>query len=443
VARPLVALVGRPNVGKSTLFNRLVGARVAIVEDLPGTTRDRLHGTFEWQGRWMSVVDTGGIVPGIEEDISESVFEQVQLAIDEADSIVFVVDSRSGIVPVDADIADLLRRTSKPIVLAVNKIDNVKQESAMLEFHALGLGDPVPVSAERGLGTGDLLDAVVATLPPPEGEEDDDSATRVAIVGRPNVGKSSLVNALVGKKRTVVSDTPGTTRDAVDTEIEVDGERIVLVDTAGIRRRGKVTHGVERYSVLRALRAIERCDVAVLLVDATVPHAAQDAHVAGFIQEESKGLIVAVNKWDLVPKETNTMKQYERMLRESYKFMPYVPFVFISAKTGQRIQNVLQLAMEIREERMKRIPTGPLNEAVQRALHEHQAPSHRGKLLKLFYITQVSVNPPTFVVKVNDPELAHFGFKRYLENRLRDRFGFFGTPIKLYFRPRGREERAG
>jgi GTPase len=442
LSRPLVALVGRPNVGKSTLFNRLVGARVAIVEDLPGTTRDRLHGTFEWRGRAASVVDTGGIVPGVSEDVTESVFEQVQLAIEEADTIVFVLDSRSGVTPVDEDIADMLRRTNKPLILAVNKVDNVKQESSALEFHALGLGDPTPVSAERGLGVGDLLDVIVDALPPAVEEEVETDSVRVAIVGRPNVGKSSLVNALVGKKRTVVSATPGTTRDAIDTEIEIDERRVILVDTAGIRRRGKVEQGIERYSVIRALRAIERCDVAVLLVDATVPVAAQDAHLAGFVHEEAKGLVVAVNKWDLIPKESNTMAQYERRLREAYKFMPYVPIVFISAKTGQRIQNVLQLVLQIRTERMKRIATGPLNDAVQRALHEHQAPSHRGRLLKLLYITQVGVDPPTFVVKVNEPELAHFGFKRYLENRLRDRFGFFGTPIRLYFRARGRSERA-
>ncbi|HCF99938.1 MAG TPA: ribosome biogenesis GTPase Der [Chloroflexi bacterium] len=440
--RPLVALVGRPNVGKSTLFNRLVGARVAIVEDFPGTTRDRLHGTFDWRGRIASVVDTGGIVPGVSEDVTESVFEQIQIAIEEADTIVFVLDSRTGVTPVDEDIADMLRRTSKPLILAVNKVDNVKQESSALEFHALGLGDPIPVSAERGLGVGDLLDAIVDTLPPAIEEEAETDSVRVAIVGRPNVGKSSLVNALVGKKRTVVSPTPGTTRDAIDTEIELDEQRVILVDTAGIRRRGKVEQGIERYSVIRALRAVERCDVAVLLVDATVPVAAQDAHLAGFVHEEAKGLVVAVNKWDLIPKESNTMGQYERMLREAYKFMPYIPIVFISAKTGQRIQNVLQLALQIRAERMKRVPTGPLNDAVQRALHEHQAPSHRGRLLKLLYITQVGVDPPTFVVKVNEPDLAHFGFKRYLENRLRDRFGFFGTPIRLYFRARGRSERA-
>jgi GTP-binding protein len=415
---------------------------VAIVEDFPGTTRDRLHGTFDWRGRIASVVDTGGIVPGVSEDVTESVFEQIQIAIEEADTIVFVLDSRTGVTPVDEDIADMLRRTSKPLILAVNKVDNVKQESSALEFHALGLGDPIPVSAERGLGVGDLLDAIVDTLPPAIEEEAETDSVRVAIVGRPNVGKSSLVNALVGKKRTVVSPTPGTTRDAIDTEIELDEQRVILVDTAGIRRRGKVEQGIERYSVIRALRAVERCDVAVLLVDATVPVAAQDAHLAGFVHEEAKGLVVAVNKWDLIPKESNTMGQYERMLREAYKFMPYIPIVFISAKTGQRIQNVLQLALQIRAERMKRVPTGPLNDAVQRALHEHQAPSHRGRLLKLLYITQVGVDPPTFVVKVNEPDLAHFGFKRYLENRLRDRFGFFGTPIRLYFRARGRSERA-
>lgn len=444
MTRPLVALVGRPNVGKSTLFNRLVGRRVAIVEDRPGTTRDRLYGVFDWRGRTASVVDTGGILPGIEEDTATGVFEQVQIGIDEADTIVLVVDTRAGVNPVDADVAELLRRTNKPIVVAANKVDNVRQEQNALEFFALGLGDPIPVSAERGIGTGDLLDRIVETLPPLTGDENEEAqGLRVAIVGRPNVGKSSLVNALVGRKRAVVSNVPGTTRDAVDTEIEVDGERVTLVDTAGIRRRGKVEQGLERYSVLRALRAVERCDVAVLLVDATVPHAAQDAHLAGFIQEEAKGLIVAVNKWDLIAKETNTMARYERELRETYKFLPYVPIVFISAQTGQRIRNVLEIALRIQGERMKRITTGQLNDAIQRALAEHQAPSHRGKLLKLYYMTQVAVNPPTFVVKVNDPEIAHFGFRRYLENRLRDRFGFFGTPIRLYFRPRGQRERVG
>lgn len=422
------------------MFNRLVGERRAIVEDLPGTTRDRLYGEFEWRGRKVAVVDTGGIIPGMQEDMAESVYEQAELAIREADAIVLLVDSRAGVTPVDEEIAQILRRSSKPVVVAANKADNVNQETAALEFHALGLTDPVPFSAARGLNTGELLDAVVDTLPPGDlmGDEDDEEVTRVSIVGRPNVGKSSLVNTLTGEQRTVVSEVPGTTRDAVDTELKYKGHTIILVDTAGIRRRGKIEAGIERYSVLRAFRAIDRADVAVLLIDATEPTAAQDMHVAGFVQEESKGLIVAVNKWDLVVKDSSTLQEYERALRSRYNFLPYVPIVFISAKTGQRVTQVLDLALSIKSERGKRIATGPLNDALRRILAEHQPPSSRGRLLKVFYITQVAINPPTFVVKVNDPELAHFGFKRFLENRLRERFGFFGTPIRVYYRPRGR-----
>jgi GTP-binding protein len=442
VVKPLIALVGRPNVGKSTLFNRLVGGRVAIVEDLPGTTRDRLYGEFDWLGRDIAVVDTGGIVPGVEEDISQSVFEQAQIAIDEADLVLFMVDLRAGITPVDQEIAEFLRRSDKPLLLVVNKADNVKQELEAVEFHALGLGDPIPVSAGRGLNTGDLLDRIVAELPPAGEEEVEEDVAHIAIVGRPNVGKSSLLNALTGESRSVVSEVPGTTRDAIDTRLIYNDQPIVLVDTAGIRRRGKIQRGVEKYSVIRAFRAIDRADVAVLLLDATEPTAAQDAHVAGFVLEEAKGLVVAVNKWDLVPKDTHTMRRYERALREHFKFLPYVPIVFISAKTGQRIERVIDLALEIVAERRKRIPTAVLNEAVRRALAEHQAPSSGGRLLKVFYVTQVSVGPPTFVIKVNDPELVHFGFRRFLENRLREKFGFFGTPIRMYFRPRGRESAA-
>ncbi|MGI8827760.1 MAG: ribosome biogenesis GTPase Der [Chloroflexota bacterium] len=439
MVKPLVALVGRPNVGKSTLFNRLVGERVAIVEDVPGTTRDRLYGEFEWRGRDVSVVDTGGIFPGSEEDVSESVFEQAQLAIDEADVIVFLTDGRSGPTPVDEEITDLLRRANKPVILAVNKADNIRQDQQALEFHKLGIGDPLPLSAIRGLGTGDLLDRIVELLPPRESEQQNEEVARVAIVGRPNVGKSSLVNALLGKPRTIVSPIPGTTRDAVDTTIDFKGRPVVLVDTAGIRRRGKIVHGVERYSVFRALRAVDRADVAVLLVDANEPAAAQDAHVAGFVQERAIGLVVAVNKWDLIEKDSRTMAEYESNIRHQLKFLPYVPIVFISAKTGQRIENVLDLALEIREERKKRIGTGVLNEALRRALSEHHPPSSGGKLVKLFYMTQVAIDPPTFVGWVNDPSLVHFSFKRFLENQLRERFGFFGTPIRLFFRPRGRE----
>ncbi|MGI8969007.1 MAG: ribosome biogenesis GTPase Der [Chloroflexota bacterium] len=440
MSKPLVALVGRPNVGKSTLFNRLVGQRTAIVEDVPGTTRDRLYGEFDWAGRDIAVADTGGIVPDAEEDVPESVFEQAQVAIEQADVVLFMVDQRSGLLPGDEDIADMLRRSGKPVLLVVNKADNVRQEMHAAEFHALGLGDPLAVSALRGLNTGDLLDAVVDHLPPPEEqEESEDAAIRVAIVGRPNVGKSSLVNALTGTKRTIVSPVPGTTRDAIDTSVLFKDQPIVLVDTAGIRRPGKIMRGLEQYSVLRAFRAVDRADVVVLVVDATEPVAAQDAHVAGFVQEQAKGLVVAVNKWDLIPKDSHTMSEYERMLRTQFHFMPYVPIIFISAVTGQRIEQVLEVALSIGEERRKRISTGVLNDALQRSLAEHQPPSTRGRILKVFYVTQVGIDPPTFVFKVNDPELVHFGFKRFLENRLRERFGFFGTPIRLYFRPRGRE----
>jgi GTP-binding protein len=436
MVKPLLALVGRPNVGKSTLFNRLVGERTAIVEDVPGTTRDRLYGEFEWRGREIAVVDTGGMVPDSVEDVESGIFEQAQIAVDEADVVAFLVDLRGGVTPVDQEIANLLRRADKPVLVLVNKADNVQQELQSVEFHELGLGDPIPVSAVRGLNIGDLLDRVVDSLPAPEPEAEDVDTVRVAIVGRPNVGKSSLVNALTGEQRALVSAVPGTTRDAVDTRIEFKEQPIVLVDTAGIRRRGKIRPGIERYSVLRAFRAIDRADVAILLIDATEPVVAQDAHVAGFVQQEAKGIVVAVNKWDLVPKDSHTMQQFERTLRRQFNFLPWVPIVFISAKTGQRIENVLDLALSIRDERSKRIPTGVLNESVRRALAEHQAPSAGGRQLKILYITQVGIDPPTFVVKVNDPKLVHFGFRRFLENRLREKFGFFGTPMRMYFRER-------
>jgi GTP-binding protein len=436
MTKPLIALVGRPNVGKSTLFNRLVGERVAIVEDIPGTTRDRLYGEFEWRGRDIAVVDTGGMVPDSGEEVEAGIFEQARIALQEADVVLFMVDLRAGITPIDEEIADLLRRAAKPILVVANKADNARQELESVEFHALGLGDPMPVSAIRGLNTGDLLDRIFELLPLVEPEAEPDEVARVAIVGRPNVGKSSLVNALTGKERALVSGVPGTTRDAVDTRIEFKDRPVILVDTAGIRRRGKIGRGIERYSVLRAFRAIDRSDVAILLVDATEPVVAQDAHVAGFVQQEATGIVVAVNKWDLVPKDSHTMQQYERALRRQFNFMPWVPIVFISAKTGQRIENVLDLALAIQEERTKRIPTGVLNEAVRRDLAEHPPQSSGGKRLNVLYVTQVGIGPPTFVVKVNDPSLVHFGFRRFLENRLRERFGFAGTPIRIFFRER-------
>lgn len=440
MAEPLVALVGRPNVGKSTLFNRLIGERRAIVEDVPGTTRDRLYGGYHWNGRDVSIIDTGGLALDTAESLPRSVMDQARVAIDEADVIVMVADVRDGVTPLDQELANVLRRAGKPVVVAVNKADNRALMRGAVELHALGLGDPVAVSAERGLATGDLLDVIDTHLPQRAHEPEDVDAVRIAIVGRPNVGKSSLLNTLLGTERMVISPTPGTTRDAVDTAMQYKGHQLILVDTAGIRRRGRVVQGIEHYSVLRAQRAIDRADVAVLVVDATEPLAAQDAHIAGFVEEKGKGLVVAVNKWDLVQKTGTTMAEYERALREELKFVPYVPFVFISAVTGQRATQVLEHALSVQEEREKRVTTGQLNDAVRRAIAGHEPSGRQGRVLRVLYIVQVGVAPPTFVAFVNDPDLVHFSFRRFLENRLREQFGFFGSPIRIVFR--GRQSRA-
>ena len=433
---PLVALVGRPNVGKSRLFNRLIGERKAIVEDVPGTTRDRLYGRYDWGGREVALVDTGGLLTGAAEDMARAVMAQAGVAIEEADVLVLVVDGRDGVMPVDIDIAARLRQSGKPVVLAVNKADNKAQMDEAVIFHALALGDPIAISAERGLGTGDLLDAIDERLPPPSEDPTDADSTRLAIVGRPNVGKSSIVNALLGTERVVVSPKPGTTRDAVDTELKHHGRTIVLIDTAGIRRRGRIEQGIEKYSVLRAHRAIDRADVAALVVDATELLAAQDAHIAGFVEEEGKGLVVVVNKWDLIEKTGTTINEFERALREQLKFVDYAPIIFVSALTKQRLPNILDIAQSVAAERRKRIPTGQLNEVVRWAVADYQPPARQGKRVQILYATQVAVEPPTFVFFVNDPELIHFSYRRFLENRLRERFGFMGTPIRLSFRAR-------
>ena len=469
--KPLVAIVGRPNVGKSTFFNRMIGERVAIVEDRPGTTRDRIYGDTDWNGRDFTLIDTGGLELGTDipvgqvgldgqpGDIMKRVQAQAQLAIEEADVIVFIVDARTGITAADEEVAEMLRRTNKPVILAANKADNAARRLDAVEFYTQGLGEPITISSIQGTGTGDLLDVIVDALPPeeerPEEEEEDEDVVRVAILGRPNVGKSSLLNAILGFQRSIVSDVPGTTRDAIDTEMEFEGKKVILVDTAGIRRRGRVGPGVEKYSVLRASRAIDRCDVALLLVDASEGLAAQDTHIAGEIQDKSKGVVVVVNKWDLaqaqrraaregdIPKpneEIESAERYRKIIAEGLKFIPYAPIVFASAKTGYHVQSLLETVLGIADMRFLRISTSRLNEAVQDAVRRHNPTVNRGKVLKIYYATQARVNPPTFVFFVNDPQALHFSYERYLENQLRAAFGFKGTGIRMYFRARPKSE---
>lgn len=445
-------------MGKSTLFNRIAGERIAIVEDLPGTTRDRLYADSDWTGAPFTLVDTGGIElvagdpsgtdarrGGEPLSVSSASFrreirEQAQIAIDEADVVVFLVDVKEGVTGGDQDVADVLRRSQKPVVLAVNKADNLTRGLAAVEFYELGLGDPVVISALHGLGVGDLLDEIVKNFPIREEEEDDD-ALKIAIIGRPNVGKSSLLNALLGQERTIVSDIPGTTRDAIDMRLSWEGEPVVLIDTAGIRRRGRIEQGVEKYSVMRALRAVQRADVVALVIDAAQGLTAQDAHVASYALDEWKGIILVVNKWDLVEKDSNTMNEYTRSLQTGLKFIDYVPMIFISALTRQRVQKVIPLARHVQSQRSMRIPTAALNKLVQDAAVKHRAPGKTGKLLRIYYASQVEIQPPTFMFFVNDVELVHFSYRRYLENQIRRAFPFEGTPIKLLFRNRAEREK--
>jgi GTPase len=450
--KPVVALVGRPNVGKSTLFNRLVGEPVAIVDDTPGTTRDRLFGEAEWIGRYFDIVDTGGIDPtsgGGKEPLSigsadyiRQIRTQAELAVQEADAVLFLVDAISGVTPADREVAQILRRNQKmidgnptpPVFLVVNKSDNATQRMGAPEFYELGMGDPYPVSAVHGTGTGDLLDDLVGSFPDTEEEEDD--SVKIAIVGKPNAGKSSLLNRLTGMERAIVSDIPGTTRDAIDTQLDFDGVPLTLIDTAGIRRRGRVEPGVEKYSVIRAMRAIERADVALLMIDATSGITAQDAHIAGYIVEAWKSTVVLVNKWDAIEKDTYTINTYTERIRQDLNFMDYVPILFISAKTGQRVDQVLPLALRVQEERLVRLTTGQINRVIQAAQDAHPAPSKAGKSLRMYYGTQVRSDPPTFMIYVNDPKLAHFTYMRYLENRLRAEYSFTGTPIRIVLKSR-------
>ena len=438
---PIVALVGRPNVGKSTLFNRLIGEHRAVVHDQPGTTRDRLYGTVEWRDREFAVIDTGGI--GLETDDGDLLADvrlQAEEAMREADVIVWVVDASTGLTAADSEVADYLRPSRKPVILCANKAENQRRQmDALAEFSTIGFGDePILISALHGEGTGDLLDAIVEWFPRAARAapaEDVPPAVSIAIVGRPNVGKSSLVNGLLGRQRSIVRDEAGTTRDAIDTLIERDGQAILLIDTAGIRRRGRIQPGVEKFSVMRAVRAIERADVAVLLIDATEGVLAQDTHVAGYVDEAAKGLIVAVNKWDLVEKHPKTQQEYTQILRRELKFADWAPVVYISAKTGQRVERVISTALAIQAERTKRVPTPRLNDLIRRAVDNHPL-TDRGRQLKIYYTAQTGTSPPRFTCFVNDPKMVHFSYVRYLANTLRGEFAFEGTPIRIEFRGR-------
>ncbi len=450
--KPLVALVGRPNVGKSTLFNRIVGKRLAVVSETPGTTRDRLYADAEWGGADFLLVDTGGIellegwhTEPLSEDSEQFlplIRQQAEMAIATADAVILVVDGRGGLTAADREVGEILRRSQKPTFIAANKLESTKLWDTAYEFYELGVGEVFPVSALHGTGVGDLLDAVVETLPPYEEEEAAGDTIKVALLGRPNVGKSTLLNKILGEERAIVSPIAGTTRDAIDTHFTWEERSFTLIDTAGIRRRGKIDPGVEKYSVLRALRVLRRADVALLLIDAVEGLTAQDTHIAGMITEENVSVIVLVNKWDAIAKDTYTINEYTDTLRQGLNFLPYVPFLFVSALTGQRINRILPQVVAVSEGRALRIPTGELNKLMREAVSQHAPPGKAGLRVKFFYATQVSVAPPTFVFFVNKPEWVHFSYQRYLENQIRAAYPFPGTPIKLIFRPRS-EDRFG
>ena len=440
--KPLVAIIGRQNVGKSTLFNRIIGRRLAIVEDLPGTTRDRLYGDAIWQGRTFAIVDTGGLVPGSQDGLLVSVLAQAREAISAADAIVFVVDALAGATAEDEEIVDTLRRARKPIIVAANKADTEERRLGAADFYSLGLGEVHATSALHGTGVAELLDAVVAAFPPAVGgeAERESEAAYVAIVGRTSVGKSSLLNAILREERAIVSPVPGTTRDATDTALQWHGQKVILIDTAGIRKRGSILPGVEKYSVLRSLKAMDRADVVLLLIDAVDGVTAQDAHIAGYILEANKSVVVVVNKWDLLQKDSATLDAYKVHIREQLKFIPYAPVLFVSARTRQRIDQVLETAIRVREQRYQRISTGDLNDLVQESVARHSPPSKAGKRLKFYYATQPAVDPPTLVFFVNDKRLVHFSYERFLENRIRERWGFEGTPLVMRFQGRQKEK---
>ena len=437
MSKPVVAVVGRPNVGKSTLFNVLAGERIAIVKDTPGVTRDRIYADASWLDHNFTLIDTGGIEPDSKDIILSQMREQAQIAIDTADVILFLTDVRQGLLDADDKVADLLRRSGKPVVLVVNKVDSFEKFMPdVYEFYNLGIGEPVPISAASMLGIGDMLDEVIRHFPKKSGEEEEDDRPKVAIIGKPNVGKSSLVNRLLGENRVIVSDIAGTTRDAVDTAIRYNGEEYVFIDTAGLRRKSKVKEDLERYSIIRAVTAVERADVTLLVIDATEGVTEQDAKIAGLAHDRGKGIVIVVNKWDAVEKDDKTMQKHTERIRQILSFMPYAEIMFISAKTGQRTGKIFDMIRMVMENNSMRISTGVLNEIVTEAVAMQQPPSDKGKRLKIYYSTQVSVKPPTFVIFVNEKQLMHFSYVRYLENRIRDAFGFRGTSLKFIIRER-------
>lgn len=437
MSKPVVAIVGRPNVGKSTLFNALAGEKIAIVKDTPGVTRDRIYAEVNWLDKEFTLIDTGGIEPDSRDVILSQMREQAQIAIDTADVILFMTDVKQGLVDSDSKVADMLRRSHKPVILVVNKVDNFnKMMPDVYEFYNLGIGDPVPISASERIGIGDMLDKVLAHFPEGAGQEEEDDRPRVAIVGKPNVGKSSIINRLIGKDRVIVSDIAGTTRDAIDTDIKYNGREYVFIDTAGLRRKNKIKEELERYSIIRAVTAVERADVVIIVIDATEGVTEQDAKIAGIAHERGKGIIIAVNKWDAIEKDDKTIYKHTEKIRQILSFMPYAEILFISAKTGQRTGRIFETIDVVLENNSMRVATGVLNEIMAEAVAMQQPPTDKGKRLKLYYITQAAVKPPTFVIFVNDKNLMHFSYTRYLENKIREAFGFKGTSLKFIIRER-------
>ncbi len=437
MAKPIVAVVGRPNVGKSTLFNKISGERISIVEDTPGVTRDRIYAEAEWLNHKFTLIDTGGLEPETDDLILKQMYAQAEIAMEMADVILFVVDVKTGVTDTDMQVANILRKTKKPIVLAVNKVDDLRKYSMdVYEFYSLGLGDPWGVSAGQGLGLGDLLDEVVKHFPDDSDNEEDDDTIKVAIIGKPNVGKSSLINKILGENRVIVSDVAGTTRDAIDSYYEADGQKYIFIDTAGMRRKSKIKENIEKYSIIRAVAAVERADVCILMINAEEGITDQDTKIAGIAHENGKACIIVVNKWDLIEKDNKTMNKFIKDIEKELKYMPYAPTLFISAQTGQRVHKLFGMIKAVYENNAKRVSTGLLNDVLIEAMALNQPPAEKGKPLKIYYITQVSVKPPTFVLFVNDAELLHFSYKRYIENQLRQAFGFDGTPIHFIARNR-------